>query len=168
MAISGVLWSKARTLYETNQLSLAQISERTGIDKSSISKKAKIQQWSSVENLDYIEAKQTIAVKKSNLNQQKINTLDEIADEVIRNKNLINDNATKLANKISKMTDEIGTAQDLKFLCDANDKLAITLKVADRHPLKTDINLTNAQQNIEVGIKRVTIARRSDRVIDDQ
>lgn len=147
MAISKELWDKARTLYESNQFSLSQISERTGIDKSSISKKAKIQQWSSVENLDYIEAKQTIAVKKSTLAVEKINILDEIAEETIRHKKLINDNATKLAAKLSKMTDEIDTAQDLKLLADANDRLAITLKVADRHAQPTKIDNTNAQQN---------------------
>lgn len=146
MAISKELWDKARTLYESNQFSLSQISERTGIDKSSISKKAKIQQWSSVENLDYIEAKQTIAVKKSTLPMEKINTLDEIAEESIRHKKLINDNATKLADKLSKMTDEIDSAQDLKFLAEANDRLAITLKIADRHAPKTEINNTNANQ----------------------
>lgn len=44
MAISKDLWDKARTLYESGKLSLSEISSQTGIDKSSISKKAKIQQ----------------------------------------------------------------------------------------------------------------------------
>ena len=162
MAISKEIWGKARTLYESNQFSLSQISERTGIDKSSISKKAKIQQWSSVENLDYIEAKTTLAVKKSKLNQQEINTLDEVADEVVRRQNLVygfQEKAIKRAGEILEMTE---AAQDLKHLVDAVDKASITLKVSDRHAPKTEINNTNATQN-NTDIKRVTIARRSDR-----
>lgn len=147
MAISKEIWNKARTLFESNQFSLSQISERTGIDKSSISKKAKIQQWSSVENLDYIEAKQTIASKKSTLPMEKINILDEVAEESIRNKKLISDNSTKLADKINKMADEVDNAQDIRHLVEANDKLSITMKVSDRHAPKSDVNLVNAQQN---------------------
>lgn len=158
MAISKEIWNKARTLFESNQFSLSQISERTGIDKSSISKKAKIQQWSSVENLDYIEAKQTIASKKSTLPMEKINILDEVAEESIRNKKLISDNSTKLADKINKMADEVDNAQDIRHLVEANDKLSITMKVSDRHAPKSDVNLVNANQtNIEeITFKRIT------------
>ena len=147
MAISKELWAKARTLYETNQYSLAQISEKTGIDKSTISKKAKIQQWSSVENLDYIEAKTTLAVKKSKLNQQEINTLDEVADEVVRRQNLVYGFQEKAIKKAGDMLEGIDAAQDLKHLVDAVDKASITLKVSDRHAPKTEINNTNATQN---------------------
>lgn len=38
-------------------------------------------------------------------------------------------------------------AQDLRTLVEANDKLAITLKVAERHAPKIAIDNTNAQQN---------------------
>jgi transcriptional regulator with XRE-family HTH domain len=113
MAISKELWEKARTLYETNQYSLAQISEKTGIDKSTISKKAKIQQWSNVENLDYIEAKTVLAVKKSTLNQQKINTLDDVSDEVIRRKNLVFGALEKAAKRTSQMLDDNVTYEKL-------------------------------------------------------
>jgi transcriptional regulator with XRE-family HTH domain len=42
MAYSIEQWQKAQTLFEAG-LSLSKIAEKTGIDKSSISKKAKIQ-----------------------------------------------------------------------------------------------------------------------------
>ena len=61
--------------------------------------------------------------------------------EVIRHKKLINDNATKLANKLATMADQIDSPSDLKTLAEANDRLAITLKVADRHAPKQDINV---------------------------
>jgi len=83
MAISQDKWEKAKTLFESGKLSLSEISKQTGIDKSSISKKAKIQQWSSVENSDYIDAKVLIATKKSTLPMEKINTLDDVANDII-------------------------------------------------------------------------------------
>lgn len=153
MAISKDLWDKARTLFESGKLSLSEIAKHTKIDKSSISKKAKIQQWSSVENADYIEAKLLIAEKKSTLPMEKINILDEIANEAIRHKKLINNNATKLADKLSKMTDEVDSAQDIKFLADANDRLAITLKVADRFAPKNTIEMNNQNNIITVEIE---------------
>lgn len=162
MAISKEIWDKARTLYESGQFSLSEIATKTGINKSSISKKAKNQQWKSGEHSDYIEAKELIVEKKSTISTVEINTLDEVAEERIRYKKLINDNATKLANKLKAMTDEVAEPQDLKHLVEANDKLAITLKVADRHAPKIDITQNQAQQN-NTDIKRVTIAKRSDR-----
>ena len=148
MAISKELWAKARTLYETNQYSLAQISDKTGIDKSTISKKAKIQQWSSVENLDYIEAKTTLAVKKSKLNQQEINTLDEVADEVVRRKNLVYGVQEKAIKRAGEILEATEAAQDLKHLVDAVDKASLTLGVNQRHAnSQVNIQNSNAQQN---------------------
>ena len=162
MAIAKETWDKAKTLFESGKFSLSEIATKTGINKSSISKKAKNQQWKSGEHSDYIEAKEKIVEKKSTLSTLEINTLDEIAEERIRYKQMINNNATKLANKLNAMTDEISEPQDLRHLVEANDKLAITLKVADRHAPKQDINVAQ-QQNNTTDIKRVTIARRSDR-----
>lgn len=152
MAISQDKWDKARTLFESGKLSLSEISKHTGIDKSSISKKAKIQQWSSVENSDYIDAKVLIAEKKSTLSIEKINILDDIATDEIRRRKLVLGNAEKLAQKIESMTDEVFEAKDIKDLVDANDKLSITLGVNQRHAnSQVTVNNTNATQtNIEL------------------
>ena len=61
------------------------------------------------------------------------------------------------------MLDQIDTPADLKTIIDAVDRASITLKVSERHAPKVEVNNTNAQQN-NTEIKRVTIARRSDRV----
>ena len=45
--------------------------------------------------------------------------------------------------------------QDLQTCIDGIDKASITLKVNERHAPKTDINLTNAQQNNEQKIIKV-------------
>lgn len=145
MAISQDKWNKAKTLFESGKLSLSEISKQTGIDKSSISKKSKIQQWSSVENSDYIDAKVLIATKKSTLSMEKINTLDEIADNEIRNRNLVYGVTQKALRKANAMIDEIDNANDLKAIVDLSDRASITLGVNARHA-NTTINNTNANQ----------------------
>lgn len=164
MAYSKDQWQKAKDFFESGQFSLSQISDKTGIDKSSISKKSKIQQWISGRNADYIEAKELIAVKKSTENQQTVELLDEIATDNIRHKNLINSNAELLASKIPTMLEQIDTPSDLKILAEANDRIAITLKIADRHAPKIEVNNTNAQQvnNRYIGMRTMTDEERNE------
>ncbi len=147
MAYSSEQWDKAKTFFESGQFSLSQISDKVGIGKSAISKMAKNQQWNNEENSDYIEAKKTLAVKKSTLNSTVIQTLDDIADEQIRNKNLVYGVTQKALQKAHDLLDEIDNANDLKAIVELSDKASITLKVNERHAPKQDINLTNAQQN---------------------
>ena len=135
MAIAKEIWDKAKAYYEGG-LSLSKIKDKTGIARNTISQRAKREQWEHGANTDYIEAKELIATKKGTISEQSVLVLDDIAEERIRHNKLINDNATKLAGKLNAMADEISEPQDLKHLVDANDKLAITLKVAERHAPK--------------------------------
>ena len=148
MAISQDKWDKARTLFESGKLSLSEIATQTGIDKSSISKKAKIQQWSSVENSDYIDAKVLIYEKKSTLPIEKINTLDDIANNIIRRKNLVYNASEKALVKLTGLIDDIDEAQDMKHIVDAIDKASITLGVNQRHASSAVINNANVQQEV--------------------
>ena len=152
MAIAKEIWDKAKDYYEAG-LSLAKIKEKTGIARNTISQRAKREQWEHGANTDYIEAKELIATKKGTIKEHSVLVLDEIANENIRYKKLINDNATKLANKLATMTDQVDEPQDLKYLVEANDKLAITLKVAERHAPKTTIENNNQQDNSQKVIK---------------
>lgn len=146
MAYSDEQWERTKALFESGQYSLSEISDKTGINKSQISRKSKTQQWQNGRNADYIEAREIIATKKATETQQTLQILDDVADESIRHKRLINDNATKLAGKLSTMADQIDNPTDLKTLVDANDRLAITLKVADRHAPKIDVTQMQAVQ----------------------
>jgi len=76
LAINKVQWEKAKGYYEAG-LSLSEIKEKTGIDRSTISKKAKNQQWKHGANADYIDAKVLIAEKKSTENQQMLNIANQ-------------------------------------------------------------------------------------------
>lgn len=162
MAHSRELWDKAKGYYEAG-LSLAQIKDKTGIDRSAISKKAKNQQWQQGENTDYIEAKELIAVKKSTKNQQSLMCADEIADENIRRKNLVYGLAEKILSNIDKsvsqkIKDEEGKETEEEILLDSKsakeyieavDKASITLGVSQRHANSQVVvnNQNNMQQN---------------------
>ena len=83
--------------------------------------------------------------------------VNSIADKVNRqmfHEGLINNNATKLAEKLALMADEIVDAQDMKHLVEANDKLSITLKVNDRHAPKavTAIQVNNEDKEVKSGV----------------
>ena len=171
MAYSPEQWERAKAYYEAGTHSLSEIQEIIGISKSKLSEKAKKEQWERGRNSDYIEAKVLIAQKKGNEKRNALEILDNIADEQIRNKKLINSNAELLASHIPRVLkslisiekDENGKEKELyavdaktiRELAEANDKLSITLKVNERHAPKTDIALTNAQQNNEQTIIQI-------------
>ena len=161
MAYSIEQWEKAKALFESGKFSLSEISDKIGISKSKISEKSKKELWERGRNSDYVDAKVTIATKRGTEKGTTIQVLDDIADEAIRNKNLVYGVTQKALKKASEMIDEIDNANDLKAIVDLSDRASLTLKVNERHAPKQDINLTNAQQNNEA--KRVTIVRRSDR-----
>lgn len=144
MAISQDKWDKARTLFETGKFSLSEISKQTGINKSSISKKAKIQQWSSVENSDYIEAKVLISDKKSTLTVEKINTLDDVANEIIKHRHLFQTSALRnqqKANEILEMTEDMKDIESHARITKTNKET-----VLGKDP-ETVINNANVQEN---------------------
>lgn len=168
MAYSPEQWEKAKAYFESGQYSLSQIEAKCGIGKSAISKMSKNQQWKNGLNADYVEAKEIIAVKKSTLNSTVINILDDVADERIKHRRLINSNAELLASHIPKVVDsfirkqineETGEeeevyaleARTIKELAEANDKLAVTLELAPRHAnQQLTINNANIQENVKI------------------
>lgn len=85
--------------------------------------------------------------------EHEVNAVFTIVEEKKKHMKLIYDNATKLANKLSIMSDQVDQPQDLRHLVEANDKLSVTLKVNDRHAPKNDTNVavqTNVQNNVEM------------------
>lgn len=105
---------------------------------------------------DKVSTLSTIKAELAEESFKEVSAVETAVDEQTKHLIIINNNATKLANKLNNMTDEIDTADDLKKLVDANDKLAITLKVADRHAPKTVVNTGEVQEtnnNLEVVFK---------------
>lgn len=80
---------------------------------------------------------------------KEVKAVETLVEEKTKHLKLINDNATKLAQKINVMTDEVCEAKDIKDLVDANDKLSITLGVNQRHSnSQVNISNTNAVQSV--------------------
>lgn len=148
MAYSAEQWERTQALFESGQYSLSEISDKTGIDKSQISRKSKIQQWESGRNADYIEAKVKIATKKATENTTTLQVLDDIADEAIRHKRLVYSIQEKALAKAEIMLDQIDSPSDLKTIIEAVDRASVTLKVSDRHAKSGDVNVqANTQVN---------------------
>lgn len=141
MAYSQEQWDRAKAYYEAGTHTLQKIEDEVGINKGHLSRTAKKQQWQQGSKADYIEARIVIAEKKATEKATTLQVLDDIADEAIRHKRLINSNAEAIANKIPIMLEQIDSPSDLKTLAEANDRLAITLKVADRHAKSGDVNV---------------------------
>jgi len=149
--ITGEEWERAKEYFE-HGLTLSEIEKKTGISRGAISKKSKSRAWDKEspkkqllsDAIEVSEAKETL--KKHPVS---IEVHEELLDEKTRHKTLIYDNATKLAGKINTMADQIDQPQDMKHLVDANDKLAVTLKVADRHAPKCDVNVQTSQTIVD-------------------
>lgn len=164
--ITDEQWEEAKEYFE-HGLSLSDIEKRTGISKGAISKKSKAEKWGKetpkkqllAQAIEVTEAKETL--KETPI---ALKVHEELHDEAVRHSRLINDNATKLANKLATMADQIDTPTDLKILTEANDKLAITLKVADRHAPKA---VTALQVNNEESRGATTVQIVEDKVVND-
>jgi len=136
--------------HKTGKYSQRALAKKYDVSIGTVSKLTKEQDKS---NEHLVNAQVALLSAKDELPNEQMNAVMNTAQEVAMYKGLINNNATKLANKLNMMTDEVAEPQDLKHLVEANDKLAITLKVADRHAPKIELNNTNAQQNNDKVIK---------------
>ena len=145
MSISKDKWERVKNYYEAG-LTLSQIKERTGVDRSTISKKAKNQQWQHGTNSDYIEAREIIADKKSTKNQQAIQVLDELADERINRRIFFEKSALQnqqYSNKVMKK--DSGSINTLEAHSRITQRNKETVLGKDK---TVEIHNTNAQQNI--------------------
>ena len=106
------------------------------IGKTTIAKMVKDIMPKNKDKVDTLVAVHTELAEQSG---QEVDSVSRLVEEKTKHLKLINDNATKLAKKLTTMIDQIDTPNDALTIANANDKLAITLKVADRHAPKIDI-----------------------------
>jgi len=150
--ISSEQWERAREYFE-HGLTLSEVAKKTGISKGAIGKKANLENWDKDSPKRQVLSQAVeVSIAKETLRDTPVSleVHEELHDEALRHKRLIYDNATKLADKLRKLTDEVDTAQDIRHLVEANDKLSITLKVNERHAPKTEINNQNLTKNNKV------------------
>jgi len=130
--------------YHTGEFSQRELSKKHNVSVGTISKLTKEEM---VQNEHIMNAQVTVLRAEKELPSEQMNAIMNAAQEKLRHTALINDNATLLSKKIKTMAEQIDTPNDLKTLADANDRLAITLKVADRHAPKIDITQQQAIQS---------------------
>lgn len=101
-------------------------------------------------NVNLVNTKVSLITELNAKSEYEVNSIDKEVNDKLRRCNLVYGNAEKLASKLSIMADQIDSPNDLKTLSEANDRLAITLKVADRHTKQGDVNVnaTAAVQTI--------------------
>lgn len=106
----------------------------------------------------YKEKVNTVVSIKSELKREseyQSECFDKEVNELLKNKDLVYTAQQKALRKATDMIDEIDSASDLKCIIDGIDRASLTLKVNERHAPKTDIALTNAQQNNEQTIIQI-------------
>ncbi len=128
--------------YHTGQFTQRELAKKYEVSTATVNKMTKGLEPKHEHKVNTIA---TVTAELLEESEQEVNAVFTAIDEKTKHIKLINDNATKLAGKINTMADQIDQPQDMKHLVDANDKLAITLKVADRHAPKGDINVQNNQ-----------------------
>jgi ribosomal protein L15 len=165
MAYSAEQWERTKAFFESGEFSLSEISAKTGINKSQISRKAKMQQWQHGRNADYVESKVILATKKATETQQALQILDDIADAKIRQKELTHgtiEAAVKLMQNMvieNKTIEKINCGEgvqnfeprelnttDLKNIVTSTIEAGKAFGVIDTQS-SININNTNAQQN---------------------
>lgn len=147
--------------YFTGAYSQRELAKKHNVSLGTISKLTKDH---NEQNEHLVNAKASVIRAEKELPNEQMNAIVNAAHDKVRHENLINGNAELLAKQIQvvvknfemeeedKETGEIKkvsaiSSNDVKTLAEANDRLAITLKVAERHAPKMELNNTNAQQN---------------------
>ena len=128
--------------YHTGHYTVRELAQKHSIGKTTVAKMVKDIEPKNKDKVDILVAVHTELSEQSG---QEVDSVSRLVEDKTKHLKLINDNATKLARKLATMADQIDTPNDMKILAEANDKLAITLKVADRHAPKIDIQQLQQQ-----------------------
>ena len=99
-------------------------------------------------NIDLVNKQVSVITEMNSKSEYEVNSITAEVNDKVRRHSLINNNAELIASKIPTMLDQIDSPSDLKTLAEANDRLAITLKVAERHAPKSDTNVAIQNNNL--------------------
>jgi len=139
--------------YHTGHYTQREMAKKYDVSTATINKLTKGIEAKYKEKVNTIVSTTAEIYSESEQNEHEVNAVQFVVEEKTKHLKLINDNATKLAGKLNAMADEISEPQDLKHLVDANDKLAITLKVAERHAPKAVTAIqVNDTKEVKTGV----------------
>lgn len=144
MAISQESWDMAQAMFEGGA-SLQEISFKTDIDRSTISKKAKKLGWEKGVNQQLIADEVRVATEKSTLNQQQVEYHDfQVSSQLALIKDIerFSSNAMRKAGELLQASE---SGSDFKALVEGVDRISVTNKINDRHAKPTQV-----QQNTQI------------------
>lgn len=141
-------WEKAKEYFEAG-LSLSVITEKTGISKSQLSKKANAESWSKeTEKKQLIVDAARLELAKETLNETALQVHEELVDERVHHIKFFNNAAIRNVKESMSMPCE--SQQDFKFRAETINKGRET--VLGKTP-DTAIQINN--RNDDLGIKVV-------------
>jgi transcriptional regulator with XRE-family HTH domain len=132
VAINTDRWQQAKAMFEGGS-SLSEIADKTGIDRSTVSKKAKCQAWQKAKNKQLIADDVKLAMDKSTLNQHEISYHEQAVKFQLRTIKAIQMFSNKTMKKACRLMDGAETGSDFKAIIDGVDKLSILIKINDKH-----------------------------------
>ena len=127
--------------YHTGHFTQRELSRKYAVSTATINKLTKGIEPKHTEKVNAIVTATRELNKES---EQEVNAVHLIVNKQLTREELIYGNAEKLAGKLTTMIDQIDTPSDALTIANTNDRLAITLKVADRHAPKIDITQNQA------------------------
>lgn len=155
--------------YHTGEYTQRELSKRHSVSVGTISK---ITKEKTVQNEHIMNAQVTVLRAKEELPNEQMNAIVNTSHDILRREKLIYGNAELMASKVpdivksfvvenkdeetGEVTKEfIMDTKAMKELAEANDKLAITLKVAERHAPKqvTAIQVNENKKDPVTGMK---------------
>jgi len=147
--VAKILSDKEKSLiiadYKTGQYSQRELSKKHNVSIGTVNKLTKDIETS---NEHIVNAQKSVLIANATLPNDEMNAIMNAATNKFRREGLINNNAELIASKIPTMLEQIDSPSDLKTLAEANDRLAITLKVAERHAPKSDTNVAIQNNNL--------------------
>jgi len=130
--------------YHTGHYTQRELSKKYEVSTATINKLTKGKEPKHEQKVNAIVKATGDLYAESEQNEHEVNAVHKVIEDKTRYLRLINDNASKLAGKLNTMIDQIDTPSDALILANANDRLAVTLKVAERHAPKIDVTQTQA------------------------
>jgi len=147
--MAKILSDKEKSLiiadYKTGQYSQRELAKKHNVSIGTVNKLTKDIETS---NEHIVNAQKSVLIANATLPNDEMNAIMNAATNKFRREGLINNNAELIASKIPTMLEQIDSPSDLKTLAEANDRLAITLKVAERHAPKSDTNVAIQNNNL--------------------
>jgi len=154
--ISTAQWQEAKAMFEGGS-SLSEIAGKVDIERSTISKKAKNENWSKAINQQLISDELRLKQRKATLNEQQLQYHEHTVEFKLSMMDDIELFSNKTMKKASTLMDNTETGQDFKAIIEGVDRLSLLTKINDRHAKATSIQQNN---QTSVADAMITLANR--------